>query len=208
MNPSTVDPIDADEILLEDFRDFHVAVAREELAASGFAQWQQFVDGRFAAPLESVKLFGRIEFAREGLREALNFVWSRLRQRAARVRLTGRYERSLRIAVISSSTRIAGRRAGFSRQIFTDIDQVPEGAREVQFYSVAPYATKLEPQGGRPALSPRAKTGIFTSTFRQAKGRFGRSVRLRLSYIAARDSAADAGLKLPHLTVRQGGFFS
>lgn len=206
MARSTFDRLDDGELLLSRFRPYHIALAREELAAvrtsPKWKKYQTFTDNRFGKPIESVQLFGKIEFASEGMGDVIRFIWARLNEAAIDIWHEGGYHDALRMYA-----------PGFG--VFTGSDQVPEEVQEVHFYSVAPYARKIE-QG----LSPKARGGIFKPTYNRAKGVYGRSVQITFSYTVPRDGgsvkrkngkrgggAYSAPVPSPIIYVKQGAFF-
>jgi hypothetical protein len=207
---STLDDFDAEEVALGGFRDWHVAVAKEELRRTGWNQWQTFTDNRFAKPIESVKLFGKIEFASEGMAEAVAFLWANLDKRARKIYDEGDYMRSMRIFVKGVG-------------VVTGPDEVPPDAIDVSFYPLVPYARKIEL-----GLSPKAKGGVYKPAYRAVNRVFGKSAKITFSYTVPRDADAKAVLRsnargrdkktgnltgytaptpVPIIYLRQGGFF-
>lgn len=195
------------DVFLGDFRRFHIDTARDELRAARSAdpswrRYQTFTDNRFAKPIEQVRLFGKIEFANESLGEVIRYIWTRLNEAAVDIWHEGGYHDALRMYVPGAGT-------------FTGFEQLPEGVVEVHFYSVAPYARKIER-----GLSPKARRGVFRPTFTRARSLYGRSVRLTFSYTVPRDGRAVtrsnrsakrgayvAPVPSPIIYLRQGSFF-
>jgi hypothetical protein len=206
---STYDKLDAEELLLGDFRPFHIALARHELgqvrAGGAWKKYQTYTDNRFAKPIEQVKLFGKIEFASEGMGEVIRFIWNALNDASVKIWHEGGYHDALRMYVPGRGT-------------FEGFEQVPEDAIEVHFYSLAPYARKIEL-----GQSPAARTGVFKPAYSRAKSLYGRSVQLTYSYTVPRDGgsvlrsnrkpskrgggAYHAPVPSPVIYLKQGAFF-
>lgn len=217
--PAPFKPEEAEDVLLGNFRQFHIALAKRELelARTGdrasWAKPQTFVDNRLRASpaaAESVRMFGKIEFAAEALDEVARFIWRELERMAERVRLRGNYRASLRVF------------APGANRSYADLESaLRPGLTELRFYPLAPYSRKLEL-----GQSSKAKTGIFKAVYRKAKSRYGRSVRLTLSYTVPRDPDAriyertnrkkrgkrergyETANPVPIIYLRQGGDFT
>lgn len=204
---------EVESVMLGDFRQFHIALARRELAEArrgddAWREYQTFTDNRFGKPVSAVKIFGKIEFASEALDEALLFIWTELQRLAARIYDRGDYLRSLRVYSPTGGA-------------VEDLAALPPGAREVHFYPLVPYARKIEL-----GSSSKARRGVFKPTFNKARARFGRSALITFSYVTPRESVSvnrtnrkpkkrggsgakySAPIPVPIIRVRQGAFFS
>lgn len=193
-----------DDVLLGDFREFHVAIAKTELARAqrdpSWRKYQTFTDNRLGKPARNVSLFGKIEFANENLREVIEYIWTQLNLKGEAIRLDGDYLADLRMYVPGSGT-------------FQGFQQVPDDAQEVHFYTVSPYARKVEL-----GQSIGAKGGVFKPIYRSASRLFGRNVKLTFSYTVPRDgtnvsrsnrkrAGYSAPVPSPVIYLKQGGFF-
>lgn len=197
---------DADKIALRDFKPFHIQIARQELDRvsrgdrEAWRKRQIFTDNRFGRPLESIQLFGKVEWAVESMSEAILFVWSELQKNALKVKDEGDYLNSLAIFVKDRGSIVASPL------------QVPEGVEEVHFFPNVPYAMKLER-----GWSDRAKRGVVKPAFSKARTRFGKSVLLTYDVTVPIGSpkvrrtntrtAREDGLPVPRIKMRQGKAF-
>ncbi|MEM9043513.1 MAG: hypothetical protein AAGC81_02375 [Pseudomonadota bacterium] len=203
-------PKDIERVALGDFRRNHIALARRELrfVSRGDPAWdrsnrQIFTDNRFGKPLEQIKIFGKVEWAAEGMRDAIEFLWLDLQRRAKKGRGIGLDEDYLASLVMWDADR---------GTVLTSLSQVRDGVTEMHFYPNVPYARKVE-QG----QSARAKRGVVKPAYRKVKGKFGRSVRLFFDWTVPRGSpkvsrtngrtARQDGIPVPRIRMIQGGAF-
>lgn len=209
------DPAEVTEVALADFRAEHVRIAREALAEQraadpSWAQFQTFVDGRFARRLEEVKLFGRIEFASEGMADAIRALWDDLVRRAQQIRDDGTYLTALRLYSPETGP-------------VTGPTALPADVTEVDVYPLVPYARRIE--NGWSKAAPR---GVFGPAATKLKRTYGRSLRIRVSYTVPQDRDAAvvlrtngrgtdrngrsrgyrAAVPVPVIRLRQGSFFA
>lgn len=202
-------PFKADEIeevMLGDFREHHMRIARSELARArasdpAWEKHQRFVDGGFNRPIRAVRMFGKIEFAAEAMQEVIAHIWRGLQRGARRIYDQGDYLRSLRIFVPGAGE-------------LTGPEGVPAGAQEVRFYPLVPYSRKIEL-----GQSKRAKRGVVRPVFNSARRQYGKSVRLRLTWTVPQSGQAFqraaksargqvTTLPVPTIILQQGGGFA
>lgn len=193
-----VEPIDrdialivADDLSPEAGSGFLAAFAQEQIddARSSNGQimgqvpsYEQTVDGRLGAALESVRPDGTIVAEFDLLFELFSWIGAQLVSRSPR--RSGRYAQSHVFFVDGRETEI--------------LAAVPD-ARQYAFVNVLPYARKVER-----GLSAQAPDGVYQSVAAVAARRFGNIARIRFEYRAVAEGRRAKTDRNPAIVISLG----
>lgn len=136
--------------------------------------YETFVDGMASEALEKVRPDGRIIFEFEIGVGVVQWIHWALEE--ASPELKGHYRRSHTI---------------YADGVEVSEAAMAEGAEEVVFVPLVPYARKIEGAGGRPPQSAKAPNGVYQVVALMASRRFGNLASVKFSYMTPIGGASE-----------------